>query len=98
MEAYKVPEKTTIVYTGNHDINCDGVTHVAIQTEAKPAYVFASYRNGILPETTLPSDMVIIPLANAKKLFRFEKVESLSRVKDSPLEQIIEAEKVIEIN
>ena len=98
MEDYKIPEKTRVVYTDNHDILSNGVTHIAIQTEATPAYVFAAYRHGILPETTLPSDMVLIPLGNAKKLFRFEKVKSLSDVKSSPLEQIIDAEKVTEIN
>lgn len=64
------------------DPNSLGVKFVAIQTEAQPPYVWGIYttrHKEDLPK--LPSDMLILPVEQAKRLFDFKKLENIVKVK-----------------
>ncbi len=64
-------EKTKIVYE-RWNPNSDYVSHVAIQTEANPPYVWRCYGKGeTLP--TLGTDMAILPIKAARNLFDFQE-------------------------
>ncbi|HLD00282.1 MAG TPA: hypothetical protein VJC39_00900 [Candidatus Nanoarchaeia archaeon] len=66
-------ERTTVIY-GDKDPHRSGITHLAIQTETTPPYIFATYserRTEDLPK--LGRDMLLISLDIAQRVFKFEK-------------------------
>ena len=65
----------TIVLYDKKDPTYVGVRHVAIQTETQPPYVFQVYMTSFredLPRS-LPSDILLISVDQARKLFNFQK-------------------------
>ena len=73
MNATLPQAKTTVIYD-EKDPNGEGVTHVAIQTEARIPYVWATY--SVRDRTELPAlgtDMLVVPKETAKRMFDFKK-------------------------
>ena len=73
--------KKLVVYAGQ-DPYSFGVTHLAIQTETNPPYVWNTYGLAEVDVQenikALPKDMLFISLENAKRLFDLKKVKSLA--------------------
>ena len=68
-----VMNKTVVVYESKNPFQ-EGVTHIAIQTETQPPYVWATYfcpRGDSLPR--LGDDMLVISADQARHLFDFKQ-------------------------
>ncbi len=77
-------EKTVVIYE-TKDPNGAGITHIAIQTEALPPYVFSVYTERYAEDLPkLGSDMLLLPIEQAKRLFEFKKGSLADVVTISP--------------
>ncbi|MFC1685505.1 hypothetical protein ACFLZZ_00605 [Nanoarchaeota archaeon] len=73
--------KTDVIYGETKNPYVKTVTHVIIQTDTKPAYVWQAIRAGTFnPEEyvkeqfpRVSEDMLLLPIKQAKKLFNFKK-------------------------
>lgn len=63
--------KTTILYETRQSPYKKGISHVVIETDTIPPYIFSTCNKDTIPK--LPSDMVVIPTEQAKRLFNFKK-------------------------
>jgi len=63
--------KTLVIYD-TEDPYRKGIDHIAIQTETNPPYIFATYHKTRVPKS-LGSDMLLLSIEQAKKLFKFKK-------------------------
>lgn len=67
--------KTEVIYDGErYNPNREEVTHVAIQSETNPPYVWRTYKTS--NETNLPKlgkDLVLMPIRAARNLFDFKE-------------------------
>jgi hypothetical protein len=61
----------TVVYYDQKNPTQSGVKFLAIQVETNPPYVWATYFSEDVPN--LPSDLLVIRVDHALKLFNFKK-------------------------
>ena len=78
-------ERTKVVYTKSNPLEADWVNYIAIQTEERVPYVFATY-GGFRGKEDVPESvrkdtgMLVVSVDQARRLFDFEKVRDLSCV------------------
>lgn len=63
--------KTLVIYSTKNPYQKD-ISHISIQTETTPPYIFETYHRTMVPKS-LPGDMLLLPIEQAKKLFNFKK-------------------------